>query len=408
MKLRDYQIKDSEKGLSILLSEKMLYIMAEVRTGKTATSLAIARVFKNVLFVTKKKAIPSILSDFEKLGYIYDLDVINYESLHKLERNKYDVIIIDEAHRLGGFPKKPKALKELKKIKSDYHIFLSGTPCPESWSQIYHQLNVSKHSPFNEYSTFYKWAKDYVEVSTKYISHGIKLNDYSNANITTIRKRINRIVMTRTQLETGFKSNIVDKILTVKMKPITYKIADTLLKDNVIEGNTGVILADTSVKLQQKLHQIYSGTVKLEDGSSVILDTTKAEYIKQYFKGKTIGIFYKYKKEEQLLKQIFNEEITTDITEHRAKHINIMGQLQSIREGVNLSSCDALVFFNIDFSNVSYKQARDRMNGLNRLKNDVYFVFSEGGIEEKIYKNVTIYKKKYDISAFKRDYEANR
>ena len=85
-----------------------------------------------------------------------------------------------------------------------------------------------------------------------------------------------------------------------------------------------------------------------------------------------------------------------------------MGQLQSIREGVNLSSCDALVFFNIDFSNVSYKQARDRMNGLNRLKNDVYFVFSEGGIEEKIYKSVTIYKKKYDISAFKRDYEANR
>jgi hypothetical protein len=44
------------------------------------------------------------------------------------------------------------------------------------------------------------------------------------------------------------------------------------------------------------------------------------------------------------------------------------------------------------------------MNGLNRLKNDVYFVFAERGIEKKIYRTVTVDKKKYDISAFKKDY----
>jgi len=188
------------------------------------------------------------------------------------------------------------------------------------------------------------------------------------------------------------------------MKPITYQIANRLLKDNIVEGKSGVILADTGVKLQQKLHQIYSGTVKLEDGSSIILDTTKAEYIKEKFKGKIIGIFYKYKEEYNLIKQIYNEEITNDIARFREGGINICGQLQSIREGVNLSGCDALVFINIDFSNVSYKQARDRMNGLDRLKNDVYFVFSDGGIESKIYRTVTVDKKKYDINAFKSDY----
>ena len=62
-------------------------------------------------------------------------------------------------------------------------------------------------------------------------------------------------------------------------------------------------------KQKQKLHQIYSGTVKLEDGSSIIIDTTKAEYIKERFKGQTIGIFYKYKEEYNLIKQINTESV---------------------------------------------------------------------------------------------------
>ena len=404
MILTDYQIQGAEDGLEILRKHNIVYLAWEVRTRKTATVLTIAKDFDNVLFVTKKKAISSIESDFKKLGYSYNLTVINYESLHKLEQKQWDLIIIDEAHRLGAFPKKPKALTQLKKFKCNYHILLSGTPCPESWSQIFHQLNVSKFNPFKEYTTFYKWAKDYVNVQKKFIAHGMQVNDYSNANIELINKKVQHIMLTKTQAEAGFKSVITDQILKVKMKPITYKIANLLLKDNIVEGKSGVILADTGVKLQQKLHQIYSGTIKLEDGSSIIIDTTKAEYIKERFKGQRIGIFYKYKEEYNLIKQIFKDEITNDITEFNKGVTNICGQLQSIREGVDLSSCTALIFLNIDFSNVSYKQARDRMNGLDRLKNDVYFVFSEGGIESKIYRTITEDKKKYDLKAFKLDY----
>jgi len=404
MKLTDYQIQGAKDGLEILKKYNIVYLAWEVRTRKTATVLTIAKDFQNVLFVTKLKAISSIVSDFQKLRYTYNLETINYESIHKVKRKDYDLIILDEAHRLGGYPKKPKSLVQLKKLKCDYHILLSGTPCPESWSQIYHQLDASKYSPFANCKSFYKWAKEYVNFKKKFIAHGMQVNDYSDANIDMINRSISDLMLTKTQAEAGFKSTITDKILTVKMKPITYKIADRLLKDNIVEGKSGIILADTGVKLQQKLHQIYSGTVKLEDGSSIILDTTKAEYIKDKFKGETIGIFYKYKEEYNLIKEVFGDEITNDIQEHKENNISICGQLQSIREGVNLSVCSALVFLNIDFSNVSYRQARDRMNGLDRLKNDVYFVFAEGGIESKIYKTVTVDKKKYDISAFKKDY----
>jgi hypothetical protein len=53
----------------------------------------------------------------------------------------------------------------------------------------------------------------------------------------------------------------------------------------VVQNKEGqLILADTSVKLQQKLHQLYSGTCKFEDGTSKVIDYTKAEYIRDNFK----------------------------------------------------------------------------------------------------------------------------
>jgi hypothetical protein len=43
------------------------------------------------------------------------------------------------------------------------------------------------------------------------------------------------------------------------------------------------------------------------------------------------------------------------------------------------------------------------MTTIDRLNNKVYWIFSEGGIEEKIYKVVKS-KKKYTVNIFKKDY----
>jgi len=48
------------------------------------------------------------------------------------------------------------------------------------------------------------------------------------------------------------------------MKNTTYALIKNLIKDKVIEGKDDVILADTGVKLQICLHEMYSGTIKLE------------------------------------------------------------------------------------------------------------------------------------------------
>ena len=164
-----------------------------------------------------------------------------------------------------------------------------------------------------------------------------------------------------------------------------------------------IILADTPVKLMSKLHQIYSGTVKFESGNSVVLDPTKAETIKKRFKGKKIGIFYKFKAELEVLKNVFGDDLVTDLPSFDDSEGKVIAlQIVSGREGISLRQAEAIVYYNIDFSATSYWQSRDRMTTKDRLKSDVYWVFSEGGIEEKIY-DVVLDKKDYTLNHFKKD-----
>jgi len=170
-----------------------------------------------------------------------------------------------------------------------------------------------------------------------------------------------------------------------------------------VEGKEETILADTPAKLMMKVHQLCSGTIKFESGNSMVLDTSKAEFIKEYFAGCKIGIFYKFKEELSALKQVFGDSLCTELSqfENGDKHIAL--QIVSGREGISLRQADYLVYYNIDFSATSYWQSKDRMTTKERAFNHVYWVFSKGGIEYDIYKAVTK-KKDYTVNHFKKDF----
>jgi SNF2 family DNA or RNA helicase len=405
---RDYQLDIIARGTDIIKEHGFLYLAMEVRTGKTLTSLGICEQLnvENVLFLTKKKAISSITSDFDMMCPAnFVLFTINYESMHKLPDVKWDVIICDEAHSLGAFAKpnnRAKAVKELiQKCKSKV-ILMSGTPTPESYSQMYHQVYGIPNNPFKEYKNFYKFAHDYVKVTQRRIN-ALLINDYSNG-LKTILDRMSPHTIRFTQESAGFKVKTTEKVLEVEMEEDTYKIAKRLQKDLVVEGKEQVILADTPVKLMMKLHQIFSGTVKFESGHSMVMDFSKAEFIKNHFKGQKIGIFYKFKAELAALKQVFEDDLTTELDEFNTTAKCIALQIVSGREGISLKKASALVYYNIDFSATSYWQSRDRMTTKDRLHNDVYWVFAKGGIEKQIYKAVTK-KKDYTINHFKKDFK---
>ena len=418
MVTREYQNKLSVDASRILQKYGLVYLAMEVRTGKTITSLLTAQLYfykhlkldNKVLFLTRKKAIDDIQSQYNAIAPSnYHMDIINYEQLHNVD-SEYDLFICDEAHCLGAFPAPSNRAKMLKLIVKDKPvIYLSGTPTPESYSQIYHQFFISDNSPFALYKSFYKWAEAFVKVKKKYI-YNREIKDYSQALKDKIDIHTRHLFISFSQIDAGFAELIKEEILYVNMGKISNDMATKLKRDKVIKNNNGeFVVADTASKLLSKIHQICSGTVIIDEPlenpkKHIAFDDTKAQTIKSYFRNQKIAIFYKYIAELEHIQKVFGDKITDSIQEFNITDKIYVSQIQSGREGINLSSADALVMYNIDYSAVSYFQARARLQTKDRIKPaKVYWVFSLGGIENEIYLAVTK-KKDYTLEYFKRGY----
>jgi superfamily II DNA or RNA helicase len=404
MELRKYQIEIAQEATEKLSKLKIVYLVCEVRTGKTLIALETAKMFgaKKVLFLTKKKAINSILSDFKALNYQYELTVINNESVH-LIKDKFDLVISDEHHRNGAFPKPNNATKIIKEKFSHLPmIFLSGTPTPESYSQIYHQFWLSNYTPFKDYINFYKWSKDYVNVKKKYLGYA-EVNDYSDAYQERIKKMTDKYMITFTQEQAGFETKVNETILEVEMKPIIYNISKALKNDKIFQGTSDLILGDTPAKLMSKLHQLYSGTVILESGIGIVLDNSKLKFINEKFKNNKIAIFYKFQMELEMIKDFYGEKVCFDLETFDTTDKNIALQIVSGREGISLKNADYLIYLTPDYSATSYWQSRDRLTTMERKENNVFWIFAKGGIESYIYKSI-MSKKNYTLSQFRKDY----
>ena len=398
-KLRPYQIQNALECGMILTAYGIVYMQHTQRTGKTLTALETARLCKakKVLFLTKKKAIESIKSDYNDFNFPYELLVTNYESLHKV-RFVPDLLILDETHSIGAFPKPSQRTKLIKQMFADLPmIMLSGTPASESYSQWFHQFWVSNRSPFKGYTNFYKWAKDFTIPNLIYTAYG-QSNDYSKAIVERINPFIEIIVHKFTQEDAGFRNKINKQLRFIEMKPITYKLISQLKKDKFIKGKDEMITADSGVKLMSKQHQLGSGTIIFDSGKVGIIDNSKAVYIKENFTGK-LAIFYYFKEELNLIKEVFGETVTTDIVEFNNTDKHFVGQQYSNAMGVNLSRAEKLIYLNFGFSGTNWIQSLDRLTTIERKESEIFIILARNTIDFNIFQTIQ-QKKNFTIAQY--------
>lgn len=397
--LRDYQIKNANEATDILNKYGLVYLQHTQRTGKTLTALKIAENIKamNVLFLTKKKAISSIQSDFNDFNFNYELVVTNYENLHKID-GTFDLIVLDEASGLGAFPKPSLRTKLIKQRFSKVKlIYLSGTPASESYSQWFHQFWISEKSPFKNYTNFYKWAKEYTNPAVIYTTYG-QSKDYSKSKIELIQEVINPYIHKFTQEQAGFENVIKKHYEFIEMLPVTYNLISRLKKDNFIKGKNETVIADSAVKLMSKIHQLGSGTIIFDSGNVGIIDQSKALFIKNNLKGK-LAIFYYFKEELRMLQEVFGIDCTTDLEEFNNSDKHFIGQQYSSAMGVNLSKADRLVYLNFGFSGTNFIQSLDRLTIKDRKETDVHFILAKNTLDYKILQ-VVEKKKNFTLSQY--------
>ena len=393
IQLRPYQITLAAQGLAVLRQHGLVYISAAVRTGKTHTSLEIARQYrtKHVLFLTKKLAIKSILSDYAAGEYPFKITVTNYENIHKTPTADVDLFVLDECHNLSQFPIPALRTKRLKAIVGYKPvIFLSATPVAEGYSKIFHQLWISARAPYGQYRNFYAWwHAGYVDVFQE--KRGAFLvNNYTRADEERIKKDIAPILLTLSQDDAGFTCPVTERFIEVE-DPLIPAMIKKLFKDRILHYENETILADSPGKLLGKCHQISGGTCKTESGKAFIFSQKKAEKIKELFAGKKICIFYQFIKELEVLKNVFGEQITHSPEVFQASKDKIfVGQFISAKEGLALHTADAIVMYNISYSATTYFQSRARLQALERTKPaEIYWMFTQGGLEKRVWKAVS-------------------
>lgn len=425
------------------------YCAMETRTGKTATAFRVAEFLekKNVLFVTKKKAISSARHDYVAFGFNkkFNLLVTNYEQLHNNQMkgwhtsngfnesvsiDKFDFIVADEAHRLGSYPKPGLAAKNLRYIVSKTRadtLLMSATPTPESWSQIFHQLwAVKKDDIFRfdridrSHGEFYDWCRagyvkvyevDYNRVDAE--GRKRKQKKYERADIVKVKSKIAPLFVTCTQAEAKFDFQVNERVIRVKPSASIEQYFETLNKNRYIVVNSTPSRGDTASKMLSKGHQLISGSIILDTLEGVLLDVTKAIAIRNDAAEhgyKKIAIYYKYKQERNAILRIFGDMVTevSEDFQRGTRYPVFMSQVLSGREGVRIDKADALYIYNIDYAWLSYAQTKDRIQSMDRDKEpELVWVFSSindgRSLEDRIY-TVCMSKRKYSAAFYRNDF----
>ncbi len=414
-----HQDRAASEIVERLQAHRLAYLTGEVRTGKTIAALEVVRrmALPSVLVVTKKKAIKSIEKDRDGMGLSDVVTVTNYEQLPKHKGKSYGLLICDEGHCLGSYPRPSKRFKDLQAIHRSAVLLMSGTPSPESFSQLYHQYSIGG-GPWSAHRNFYAWARaGYVDVRQKRVGTGQTVNDYTRANEPRILSDVAPYVVRITQREAGITQEIEERVHLVQMGERTRRLMRRITKDGIVGGmGRRQVIADTGASRMSKLRQLAGGTVKWtrqrvdaggvvgapEDGCTAF-DRAKVDYIQRTFTGRT-AILYTFVGEGDMLRAAYGDRASDSPEEFNADPSKVfIGQVQSSREGVNLSAADDIVFYGIDYSALSYLQARDRASYIGRTRaNRVHWVFAQGSLEPMVFRVVKD-KESYTVKHYDRD-----
>lgn len=185
-----HQLTKSREVFDLLRMYKYAYINGEPRSGKSLTALlaiSYSKSIKRILFLTKKSAISGItkftddpelkpywshqthtITNYESLGrYVTRTTSLSGKPLKKPIRelqlnynpDDFDLVLVDEAHRLGKVGKPSQTYLLVKQLTGDKpFLAMSGTPIVESPNYIYYQMSISTRSPFPQRS-FYEFFK---------------------------------------------------------------------------------------------------------------------------------------------------------------------------------------------------------------------------------------------------------
>lgn len=401
---RDYQ----EFGHLFLLERKHACLYYKPGKGKTYPCIDAMR---DVDKMKNGKAKVLILSTADAIRNMWESEIVPQNILPAftilmtfnsaiLDKNRtdllnvnWDIIVIDECHKVKSHNTKISKLVYQLTKRAEYTWGLSGTPRGNNDVDIYcqfHNMNIAEWGDIS-YTMFVNQCCD---IDQKFF----------RGNCIKVPVGINR------RYKAGWERNIA-----MYTQRVDYTDADNMpeLNVNVIklpyvptkqyqDAMDGVIqLSDyetTMTKLVaiMKAHQIVNGFLYYTDEDDKrkvfkIEDNKKLEWLKDNVEKNNV-IVYRYEHDRTEILNLLNEMnlVVTEIVDDFKQGFADILLLQCSRcESFNLQTCNRIIFYTLDYSYIKYDQMLHRIWRMGQTKQCEIVILTFGGtIDEDIWDTV--------------------
>ena len=381
-----------EKGKKLLLENKKYCLFFEVGTGKTFTALSALSELppSKVLIVAPKKVLVNVwMKDKEYDLSKHNVTYANYEKIARdktFTQNTFDVIILDEVHKLKG--KTTKTSRKFRSVtaRAEYVCGLTGTPVANNYADVY---NTYKNMNIVEFDMSYdEFVFKYYYIKQLESSSGFKFNVLLNAKPYFLEELVSRIAKHSMVKEAKDCIDLPDKrINTIYI--------DGMVTEKYLELKDGILRTDeyekTMIPLEtlNKLHQASNGFFYDDYKKPIIIGKNKKfEELTDLLENMLeethrVIIVYLYQYDLECLKTL-PYEWTTDPSEFENKQILFLQYGQS--EGLNLQYCNQMIFYTYDYSFLNFEQMSGRIYRNGQKNNVTYTILiSKNTVEEKIW-----------------------
>lgn len=381
-----------KKGKELLLKNKKYCLFFEVGTGKTYTALSALCELPpcKVLIVAPKRVLENVWKKDKEYDLSkYDVTYLNYEKIardSKFTQNTYDVIILDEVHKLKGRTTKTSRKFRTVTAKAKYVWGLTGTPVANNYADIY---NIYRNMNIVEFEmTYDEFVFRYYYVKQLESSYGFKFNMLLNVKPHMLIELMDRVGKHSMVKEA---KDCID--LPEKRTDVVY--VEDMVSEKYLELKDGILRTPdyekTMIPLEalNKMHQASNGffyddykcPIEVCENKKLIeLNEILEDLLEETPK---VIIVFQYQHDLDNLKTL-KYDWTTDPAEFPNKQILFLQYGQS--EGLNLQYCNQMIFYSYDYSFLNYEQMTGRIYRNGQKNNVVYTILiSKGTIEEKIW-----------------------
>lgn len=411
---RDYQ----EEGHLFLLERKHACLYYKPGKGKTYPCIDALR---DVDASKGGKANVLVLSTADAIKNMWNAEIVPQNILPKntilmtfnsaivdatktkLLRMKWDVIIVDECHKVKSNNSKTSKLVYMLSKRSEYCWGLSGTPRGNTDIDIFNQFHNMNISEWGNVS-YTQFVNQCCDLDTKFFNgQMIKVPIGINKKYQAGWER--NIAMFTQRVDYTEDDNMPD--LDVDVVELDY----TPTKEYILAEEGVVSIKDyetTMTKLAaiQKAHQAANGFLYIPTDEGRIIHTIernkKLDWLHDNleFDEPTV-IVYRFEadliaiKEELRKLGLFATEIVEDFKNGEA---NILLLQCSRCESFNLQMCSKIIFYTLDYSYIKYNQMLHRVWRMGQ-SNDVKIIvlIFDGTIENKIWNAVKNKEKFADL-----------